>query len=174
MKRISIILIIIVYLFCCFKIYNTYNSKTTSKSISTPIKIGYRKIKDDIRGKIIINRINLSNNLYAINSKENNVEKNVTILKGNFEDKNGTVIIAAHSGNSKISYFEKLNKLQLNDIVKIIYNNKTYNYIVKDIWDTKKNGSIKIPNMNKNQLVLTTCSPNKNNYQLIINCILKE
>ncbi len=175
MKKLLFLIIIIIYLICCYKIYNYYNNNNkTTRNISISTKIGYNKINDDIKGKIIINKINLSNNLYDINSKYNNVDKNVTILKGNFEETNGTVVIAAHSGNSKISYFQNLDKLQINDIVKIIYNNKTYNYIIKDIWNTKKNGQIKIPNTNKNQLVLTTCSPNKTNYQLIINCIKKE
>ena len=175
MKKLLFILVIIIYLLMCYKIYNYFNTnKTTTRNISTTTKIGFNHIKEDIQGKIIINKINLSNNLYDINSKENTVEKNVTILKGDFEKQNDTVVIAAHSGNSKISYFQNLDKLQINDKVKIIYNNKNYTYIIKDIWNTKKNGEIKIPQMNTNQLVLTTCSPNKKNYQLIINCILKE
>ena len=175
MKKILLIVIIIIYLFTCNIIYNYYkDNKVITKNTSTTTKIGYNTIKDDIKGKIIISKIHLSNNLYDINSKKNNVDKNVTILRGEFEEKNGTVIIAAHSGNSKISYFQNLDKLQINDIVKIIYNSKEYTYIIKDIWNTKKTGEIKIPNMNTNQLILTTCSPHKDNYQLIINCILKE
>ena len=175
MKKILFIVIIIIYLLSCYKIYNYFNNnKVITRNIRTTTKIGYNQIKDDSKGKIIINKINLSNNLYDINSKNNNVEKNVTILKGDFEEENGMVVIAAHSGNSKISYFQNLDKLQTNDIVTVLYNNKTYNYIIKDIWNTKKNGEITIPNVNTKQLVLTTCSPHKNNYQLIINCILKE
>ena len=175
MKKILFIVIIIIYLFTCYKIYNYFNyNKVITKNISTSTKIGYNTIKNNVKGKIQIDRINLSNDLYDINSKENTVDKNVTILRGDFEEKNGTVIIAAHSGNSKISYFQNLDKLQINDQVKIIYNSKEYTYIIKDIWNTKKTGEIKIPNMNTNQLVLTTCSPHKDNYQLIINCILKE
>ena len=175
MKKLLFILIIIIYLFTCYKIYNYFkNNKVITRNISTTTKIGYNTIKREIKGKIIIDKINLSNDLYDIKSKENNVDKNVTILRGDFEEKNGIVIIAAHSGNSKISYFQNLDRLQINDTVKIIYNSKEYTYIIKDIWNTKKTGEIKVPNMNANQLVLTTCSPNKNNYQLIINCILKE
>ena len=84
------------------------------------------------------------------------------------------IIIAAHSGTGHLAYFQNLNKLNINDKISLTYNNKEYNYTIKDIWNEKKTGTIKIPKENTNQLVLTTCSPNKKNYQLIINCTLKE
>ena len=67
-----------------------------------------------------------------------------------------------------------LDKLKQNDEIEIYYKDHYYTYIIKDIWNTKKTGSINIPKQNNKQLVLTTCSPNKNNYQLIINSTLKE
>ena len=87
---------------------------------------------------------------------------------------NDTLILAAHSGTGRKAYFNNLDKLKKNDLIDIELNNKKYTYIVKDIWETKKNGSITFPKMNKKQLILTTCSKRKNNYQLVINCIIKE
>ena len=109
--------------------------------------------------KLIINKIKLNEYLYNINSNENNIEKHVTILE--------------NSGTGKIAYFNNLDKLEINDSIKFIYNNKTYTYIVKDIFEENKNGYININKEFEDQLVLTTCSKNKNK-QLIVNCIKKE
>lgn len=127
-------------------------------------------------GKLIINKINLKENLYDINSSENNVDKHPTILKESIfpENDNSIMFIAAHSGTGKIAYFNELDKLKQNDPIILIINNKKYNYIVKDIWEDKKDGYININKEVEQQLVLTTCSPNHNNYQLIVNCIKKE
>lgn len=126
--------------------------------------------------RLIIEKININERLYDINSKENTIEKHISYLKGTImpDKENSIVILAAHSGTGKIAYFQELDKLQEDDIVILIYNNKKYKYIVKDIWEQKKNGYININKEKEKQLVLTTCSPNKNNYQLIVNCIEKE
>ena len=131
---------------------------------------------DDNIGYIKINKIHLNKKLYSINNKKNNVEENVTILKDSTypNNKDSTLILAAHSGTGRKAYFNNLDKLKKNDLIDIELNNKKYTYIVKDIWETKKNGSITFPKMNKKQLILTTCSKRKNNYQLVINCIIKE
>lgn len=125
--------------------------------------------------KLIINKIKLNEYLYNINSNENNIEKHVTILENSIfpNNSNSIVFIAAHSGTGKIAYFNNLDKLEINDSIKFIYNNKTYTYIVKDIFEENKNGYININKEFEDQLVLTTCSKNKNK-QLIVNCIKKE
>ena len=123
-----------------------------------------------------INKINLKEKLYNINSKENNIEQNITILKESIlpDKDNSIMFIAAHSGIGKIAYFEELDELKPNDEIILNINNKTYKYIVKEYWEEKKNGYINDNKESKKQLILTTCSPNKDNYQLIINCIEKE
>jgi len=133
-------------------------------------------IKKNNFGELIINKINLDEELFSINSSENTIEKHVTILKESIypDDDNSIMIIAAHSGIGRIAYFNELDKLEINDEIVLIYKDKKYIYVVKDIWEEKKNGYININKEKKKQLVLTTCSPNKDNYQLIINCIEKE
>ena len=127
-------------------------------------------------GNLTIKKIGLNENLYNIDSSENTVEKHVTILKESITpDKyNSIMIIAAHSGEGKIAYFEKLDKLNTNDTIILEYNNKKYTYKVKDIWEEKKTGYININREDKKQLILTTCSPTKKEYQLVINCIEKK
>lgn len=132
--------------------------------------------ENDIIGNIIINKINLNKPLYNKNSNKNNIEENVTILKESImpDEENSIVFIAAHSGTGPIAFFKDLDKLIENDNVILEYNNIKYEYIVKNSWEVKKNGYINVNKERKNQLILTTCSPNNKDNQLIINCIQKE
>ena len=157
-KKILLILLIIIIIVSLTISKNTY-----------PQKLLIKKKNDNI-GKIIINKICLKENLYSINNPKNNIEEHVTIL----EEIDNTIVLAAHSGTGPIAYFERLDELEINDEIILIYNNKKYKYRVKEIWEEKKNGYIQINKETKKQLVLTTCSPNKPNYQLIVNCIEKE
>lgn len=136
------------------------------------LEIPKDKTINNTYGMIIINKINLKEELFPINSNENTIERHVSILNGsNYPE---LMIIAAHSGIGPIAYFQELDKVEINDeIILIIENNKSI-YKVKDIWEEKKNGYINFNKENKKQLILTTCSPNKEGYQLVINCIEKE
>lgn len=133
-------------------------------------------IKKNSFAELIINKINLDEELFSKDSSENNIEKHVTILNESIypDNDNSIMIIAAHSGIGRIAYFNELDKLEINDEIILIYKDKEYIYIVKDIWEEKKTGYININREKKKQLVLTTCSPTRDKYQLIINCIEKE
>ena len=86
---------------------------------------------------------------------------------------NGTFILAAHNGNSYLSFFKDLDKLKIDDIVIIHYNNKKYYYSVNDIYEENKNGKINInKNIHENILVLTTCSNNKNKQLIIVSKLI--
>lgn len=158
-KRLYILLLIIIVISTPLSIVKISNN-------TKPIKT------NNTYGLLIINKINLKEELFPIDSSENTIERHVTILKGsNYPD---LMIIAAHSGIGPLAYFQELDKLKSNDEIILIIENKKSNYIVKDIWEEKKNGYINFNRENKNQLILTTCSPNKEGYQLVINCIEKE
>ena len=144
---------------------------------STPIKeIELAIFSEPSIGSLIIDKIKLNEELYDINSSNNTVDKHVSIMKESTypDNSDSLMIIAAHSGRGKVAYFEKLDRLKINDQVKLIYKNKTYTYIVKDIWEEKKDGFINFNRESTKQLILTTCSPKHEGYQLVINSILKE
>lgn len=149
---------------------NIINKETHEvKSITEPnieIPIGY----------ISIPEINLKKELYNTNSINNNIEKSVTILKDslNLNDKNSIFILAAHSGNGEIAYFNNLDKLKINDEVEINYLNNKYIFQVNKIFEQQKQGYIKIQKREFSQLILTTCSKKNKNKQLIIECKIKE
>ena len=171
MKRKFLISIII--LISILGIWKT-NNKTSINQLPKFLIINQNKEKP--LGTLIIKKINLKQSIYNKNSTENTVEKNVTVLNESIfpPNENSIIFLAAHSGTGKIAYFQRLDQLQEKDTVILIYNNKKYNYQVKDIWEEEKNGYINVNKEIEDQLILTTCSPTKNNLQLIINCIRKE
>lgn len=173
MKKILIILVMIVIFLSSASIIKISDEKTLNKII-TNFKIIHKD--DNIIGSIEIKKINLNENLYKLESEENNVDKHVTILKESIfpENDNSIIFIAAHSGTGEIAYFKNLDKIQQNDIINLKLNNKKYEYIVKNMWEEPKNGYININKEENKQLILTTCSPTNSKKQLIVNCIKKE
>lgn len=131
---------------------------------------------EEIIGSIIIEKLNINMPLYDINNPKNNIEQNIQILKESIlpPNKNSIVFLAAHSGDSNISYFNNLDELKQKDIIQLKINNKTYTYQIKSIYKQKKNGYINVNKEIEDQLILTTCDPNSNKYQLIINSTKKE
>lgn len=147
------------------KINNNININNIIKS-DKEAPIGYIKIP----------KINLNNEIYNINSKHNNIEENVTILKSSksIKTKDSLIILAAHSGSGKIAYFNNLNKLNINDTIELKYYDENYIFTVTNIYEQDKVGYIKISKKDESQLILTTCSTTTNNKQLIIESTLKE
>lgn len=121
-------------------------------------------------GVISIPKINLEQGFYDIDNPLNNVDKNIELISNsNMPDvENGTLILAAHSGNDRVSYFNKLYKLNIDDEIEIIYNKSKYLYKLIDIYEVEKTGSITLHNINNiTSLVLVTCSNFNDNLQVV-------
>ena len=121
-------------------------------------------------GIISIPKINLEQGFYDIDNPLNNVDKNIELISNsNMPDvENGTLILAAHSGNDRVSYFNKLYKLNIDDEIEIIYNKSKYLYKLIDIYEVEKTGSITLHNINNiTSLVLVTCSNFNDNLQVV-------
>lgn len=125
---------------------------------------------------IKIPKIGLEKGLASKGSYWNNVNRNIEILsESDMPDvEKGNVILAGHSGNSGISYFRKLNKLQNDDIVSIVYNGKEYKYKMVNSYEIEKNGYAHIVrNAEKSTLTLITCKHNTDK-QIVVICELVE
>ena len=134
-------------------------------------KIKQSRIEDPLM-IIEIPKIKLKGNIYNKNSKLNNIDKNIIIMKESNmpNEESGIIIIGAHSGYGKYAYFNNLNKLDIGDEVIINYLNKKYYYKVIEYHLDSKDGSISINNINKkNKLFLFTCNPNDKNNYLVYN-----
>ncbi len=121
-------------------------------------------------GTIEISKINLKKGFVDPSSKYNNIQYNVTILKGfDYPDVvNGNFILAAHSGTGIHSYFKDLYKLKNDDTVVITYKNKKYTYKIVKIYMQKKQGYLTIyRNVKKTTLTLITCTKDNKTSQTV-------
>ena len=117
--------------------------------------------KKNYIGYLEIPRISLRYGFVAKNSYYNHVNRNIQVINvSDFPDiEGGNLIIAGHSGNSRVSYFKNLYKLKIGDIAKVTYKNNLYTYKIVDIYKEKKDGSITIKrDMTKTTLTLITCT----------------
>ena len=146
---------------------NTVNEeRTEEKEVS--------KDKDEFIAVLEIPSISLKKGLYKKTSIYNDIKYNIEILKSSdTPEGSGDVILAAHSGNSKISFFKHLYKLNISDEVNIYYKSAKYKYIVDEIFEEQKKGDIVLSSSNDKRLILTTCSKDKTKQTIII-CILKD
>ena len=119
---------------------------------------------------IEIPKISLRKEIYDINSIQNDVNKNIELLKeSDMPDvKKGNFILASHSGTSKISYFKKLINLKLRDKVYIYYNNEKYTYHITNIYYVPKTGMVEIiKNNDKTTLTMITCDQKDKTKQIV-------
>ena len=170
-KSLVSILLLTAYLGSCLLIYD--NEKDI-KSISTTnlerntntsyISTVSKEENNEIIGTLTIDKLNLSKDIYDINSSHNNVDENVTILN----DDINLIVLAAHSGPGYIAFFDDLDKLELNDTINLTYKGKDFIYKVTNIEEQAKDGTIEINKTNKQRLILTTCSKKDKNKQLVV------
>lgn len=129
--------------------------ETVPEETTTPV-INYNYI-----GYLDIPKINLKRGFVSLNSKYNSISYNVMLIKGSSmpDVKNGNLILAAHRGNSSVSFFDKLYKLNLGDKANVTYNDKIYTYKLVNTYLEAKDGTIAIyRDENKTTLTLITCT----------------
>lgn len=123
-----------------------------------------------------IPKINFERGLVAKDSKYNTVSRNIQIIKeSDMPDvENGNLILAGHSGNSRVSFFRRLVELGIGDEAIVTYNGKTYTYRVVNTYDIPKTGTATIVrNYNATVLTLITCRQGTNN-QVVYICELES
>ena len=128
-------------------------------------------------GILEIPKINLKRGFLDLNSKYNNVDYNVTLIKGStFPNKDeSSLILAAHSGICSICYFDSLFNLSFGNQAYIYYNNIKYIYELTDIYEVDKIGTVAIRrDYSKKGLVLITCTRNSDTKQTVFIFELKD
>ena len=121
-------------------------------------------------GILTIDKINLKQGFFDKTYEDNNVSKNLTFLSpSNYPDeKNGNVILVAHSGVTHIAYFKNLYKLTVGDKAKIEYKGHLYTYKIDNIYNETKDGNVTIyRDTNRQTLTMITCTKNDDTKQTI-------
>lgn len=139
---------------------NDKNNKEKKQIVGNTLKVD---TSNDYLAIIEIPKISLRRYLYNINSKENDVDKNIEVLKDSDMPniQGGNLILAGHNGNTAVGHFRNLHKLVLNDEIIIYYNNSKYVYKISKIYDVLKTGSVAIKrDKSKSTITLITCLGN--------------
>ena len=178
----SLALLCSYHIYYCFlddeenNLVESYYENKSQQENSIVKKVSYKE-KDEYLGILNIPRINLKQGFYSISSKNNNVNRSVTILKESImPNENGSIVyLVAHSGSGYLAFFKDLNKLEINDIIYLDINNVSYKYSINDIYELDKNGKIMVNhNIHENLLVLSTCSDNLNKQLVITSKLIKN
>ena len=190
-KIVSIIIgIILLVAVIIFNLYNYFSSKKeviieenkieeffVEETIEEPqmteiIHVTESKQQNTTNYSMIVEipNIGLNKGLCSIGQECNAVSKNIQILKESDMPNvtNGNLLLAGHNGNSKVSFFNKLDKLKINDSIYIYYNGTKYEYKISNYYDIKKTGKAIIHRDNdKTTLVLITCKKNTDDKQVV-------
>lgn len=172
---INTLLLIIIKLSNLIKI-NNENYEVNSYLNNYNEDVGYIN-KEEYLGILEIKKIKLRKGFYKLNSNLNNVDKNIMIVSSSDMPNvnKGNLILASHSGNSSVSYFRYLDKLDMEDIASIYYLGKKYDYKLINYYDVDKNGSVQIiKNNDINTLTLITCKKNTDKQIVFIFELNKE
>lgn len=156
-------------------VYKTSDGQSTTIRTSgdTSGKVKQKKgVTYKYVGRIKIPKINLNKGFLKRGQSGNNVDQNVTVLKGSrFPDKkNSNLILASHSGSGWNAYFNNIDRLKKGSIAYIEYGGKTYEYqMIKKYKDKKRDGKVTIYNYGEGKyLTLITCKkPDYRTYYLV-------
>lgn len=136
------------------------DKKSEAKQTETLKSEALKVTNDEKLGVIEIPKINLKRYLYKVDAYQNNVNKNIEVLKSSDmpDVKDGNLILAGHNGNTSVGHFRNLHNLSLADDIIVNYKGKSYNYEVSKIYDVLKTGTVAIKrDKNKNTITLITC-----------------
>ena len=143
------------------KLNNLYDSKKKKVFIDVFSKENINLESEKIFGRLLIEKINLDYMVLNEYTEENlktllcrlngdNISENITIIGHNYED--GT-------------FFSNLNKLDINDEIKLIINNKEYMFFVYKIYEVFEYDLEPLKQNGYSEITLITCNNiNKKRY----------
>ena len=121
-------------------------------------------------GVLEIPRIGLKRGFYNVGSKYNDIQYNVTMKNGSTMPSAGygNLVLIAHSGDSYISYFAYLYRLNVGDDCYITYNGVQYHYQIVNIYNVNKTG-LMVMNWEPEVMTLTliTCTKDSDTLQTV-------
>lgn len=180
-KRYSLIILLGIFLFFLGISYLVYNHHDNKKQDNIEKKIieEFFEIEDEeqvveeeqqeqpIKQEVVnymavleIPKINLKRGLFDKNSSDNNVNRNIYMIKKTTlpdEQTNSHIILAAHSGNSYISFFRNLKKIDMKDKIYFYYKGVKYIYEVSNKYEIEKTGTTELKQTNISDITLITC-----------------
>lgn len=127
---------------------------------------------DNYIGYLSVPDANIKRGFVSLDSKYNSVKYNVMLIEGSTmpDVEKGNLILAAHRGNSSVSFFDKLLNVSIGSYAYVTYNNRVYKYELKNTYDEPKDGMLTIKrNADASCLTLITCNKKDKKTQKIFN-----
>lgn len=185
---IIVISILLIFGCLCLLVYKNQVNKQTETTennsvenyINENLSLNDEQNKNDVFEKtekvnykavLEIPKINLKRGLVDKYSKENNINKNIYVLREtNYPntDDYSHIYLASHSGNSSVSYFKNLVNLSNDDIINLYYKDKIYTYEIYNKYEIEKTGVITINVIDENNITLITCLRDTNKQLVIV------
>lgn len=139
------------------------NEETDKKEEKKNIAINYTAVLE-------IPSINLKHGVVDSTKNFSSINYAISVDKSSqYPNKNGNLIMYAHSGNSSIAYFKNLTKVNINDDVYVYFNGIKYQYVIYEKYDIKKTGKAVVKSSNNDKYItLITCNQNKEGYQTVL------
>ena len=195
MKKVGYVLIIIVLSTMSFLLIKKIEIKEEEKNnveeyldITSTKKIEKKK-EDDVKKEtsssyreinytaiLEIPSINLKSGVVDNTKNFDSIRYAISVdNSSNYPDKNGNFILYAHSGNSNMSFFRNLNKVNINDRVNVYFNGIKYKYKIIKKYDIEKSGTASVLSSKENKYItLITCNQERKGYQVVVVGILIE
>lgn len=114
--------------------------------------------------------VGIKKGIYPMSSPYNNIKYNVQLMQTSTtpDCKNGNVILAAHNGNSTVSFFDNLKNAKKGDSVNLYYRGIQYAYRLVNIYEVLKNGTVEIKrDTTKSCVTLITCKSKDKSRQVV-------
>lgn len=112
-------------------------------------------------GNLEIPKIGFKRGFVGLNSKDNHVDKNITVIQGSdYPDVyKGNFIIAGHSGTGYLAFFKDLHLISIGDSTYVNYQGIRYQYKITKKYYQPRIGKIGIfRDYDKTSLTLITCT----------------
>lgn len=143
-------------------------------SVETPM---VKEKTDNYIGVLEIPKINLKKGIVDKTSASNNVNKNIYTLRETAlpdEQINSHIILAGHSGNSYVSFFRNLKKLDMKDKVYFYYKGVKYIYEVSNKYEIEKTGTTELKQTNISDITLITCISGTNKQVVYVATLIDQ
>ncbi|SES75293.1 class D sortase [Anaerobranca gottschalkii] len=124
-------------------------------------------ILKDVLGIITISKIDVTLPVYY-DATSNNLKKGAAIVKGTAFPPKGNTVIAAHRGRTYGSYFNRLQELEIGDMITLDFNNSSYTYEVYEIFIVEPSEVWVLNNTQEPIITLITCHPQSGTHRLIV------
>jgi len=146
--------------------FNEYNEVKEEKSEekNSMTNISYSAV-------IEVPAISLKAGIVMSDKSFKSMDRNVSIYPSSNmpDEKHGNFVLFAHSGNSRVSYFRNIDKLNKDDEIKIYYNKTEYKYKVISKHEVNENDDTPLYKMkDKTIITLITCNNTNDNYRTVV------